>query len=55
VEQSSSAITVAATDVSREDQPAPLIEVALDQRQGLIDPQAGAPEHDDQTVEPVAV
>jgi hypothetical protein len=35
--------------------PAPLIEIGLGQRQRLVDPQPGAPEHDDQTVEAIAV
>jgi hypothetical protein len=38
-----------------EDLPASLIQVALGERQGLVDPQTGAPQHDDQTVEPIAV
>ena len=32
-----------------------LIEIGLGQRQRLVDPQPSAPEHDDQTVEAVAV
>jgi hypothetical protein len=41
--------------LSDEDRPAALIQIGLGQRQRLIDPQPGAPEHDDQTVEAVTV
>jgi hypothetical protein len=41
--------------VPDQDRPAALVEVGFGQRQGLVDPQPGAPEHDDQAIESVTV
>ena len=45
----------AALTAPHQQRPAPRIEVGLGERERLADPQASAPEHDDQPAQPVAV
>jgi hypothetical protein len=41
--------------VSDEHGPAAFVQIALGERERLVDPQAGAPEHDDQSAQAIAV
>jgi len=41
--------------VSDEHGPAAFVQIALGERERLVDPQAGAPEHDDHSAQAIAV